>query len=120
MAKRSGGQGSNKTKKHPLQTALKNHQARIDANERARTSFTQKQAAAKNKAQGKGRHIEKKRRIENDEMEGEWERMRLLKGKGKEEEGVRFTIPFKKDDRILLIGEGEEYSEATVPMQVAD
>ncbi|KAG8878866.1 hypothetical protein FRB97_002153 [Tulasnella sp. 331] len=107
MAKRPSGKGSSKTKKHPLQTALKNHQARIDANERARTSFVQKQAAAKNKAQGKGRHIEKKRRIEIENRGGDEEEMKAAKRQGKErEESVRFTIPFAKDDRILLVGEG--------------
>ncbi|KAG8996718.1 hypothetical protein FRB94_011551 [Tulasnella sp. JGI-2019a] len=106
MAKRSGS-NIKKTKKHPLQTALKNLQTRVDANERARTSFAQKQAAAKNKAQGKGRHIEKKRRIEGEKRGEEDGQLAQTAVRGKtNEQDVRFTIPFEKDDRILLIGEG--------------
>lgn len=95
MAKHSSG-----SKRHSLATALKNHQTRVDSHQRARTAYSEKQAAAKNKAQGKGRVKKPVHPSSSDGTNG--------RGKVRQESTlVKYTIPYKKDDRILLIGEGQ-------------
>lgn len=101
----SAGQGRG------LAAALKNHQGRIDANDRARAAARQKEAAMKNKSQGKGIPLVRDNEPKLEATQGEISmgQRRPDRTEHAAKHQIKFTIPFEKDDRILLVGEGEAF-----------